>query len=236
VTGTGETASPLRVAVLCAAAVVAAVAVFGLGVMVGRRSLDAVPQAAAPPSALPTESLVPQPAAPAPPAPAPAAGVAPAALAPPADPGRLTFYDRLSGKAPAEPVAVPVGQGPPASAPAPAAPAPPPPAAAVAAPVPAPAPAAPEAPAGDPVARIKKLSGKGKYAVQVAAVAQRATANEVMARLRKLGLNATLVMVTAKGKTLYRVRVGAFPDQAAAWKATDIFRGPLKMPGSIPVR
>ena len=61
-------ASALRVGLTLGGIVLAAVVIFGLGVMEGSRVAERVPEVAAPPSALPTETLQPQPSAPVAPA------------------------------------------------------------------------------------------------------------------------------------------------------------------------
>ena len=181
--------SPLRVGAALGGIVLALVAVFSLGVMVGKRSAESSPEFASPPAALPTETLSPQP---------PAAFTSAAPI--PAE--RLTFYDRLSGVKP-PPVALPEGQ--------------------------APAPASAAAERASQVeqaaaARIRVLAARGRFAVQVAAATDRATADETAARLRRQGLDALTVAATVKGKTWYRTRVGSFPSPQAAVQAADIFR------------
>lgn len=215
----------MRVGAVLAVVLLAAVLVFGLGVMVGKRVTESAVPAAAPQAPPPSPAV----AAPAPRAAAPLA------------PEQLTFYDRLSGRTPPAPVEIPPGQAPPQagaaepgapspSVPAAAAPPAAPPSRAAALPepeaAPTPAPAAPSA-AADPVARIRRLSGAGSYAVQVAAVNRRAAADETVARLRRQGFEVTTVTATVKGRTWYRVRVGPFPDQAAASVAAGIFRSAL---------
>jgi cell division protein FtsN len=228
-------ASPLRVGTALGGVVLAAVVVFGLGVMVGKRVTESVPVAAPPPAALPTETLAPQPI-----------GAAPAI-----PPDQLTFYDRLSGAAP--PATAPVPQSAtapppvaaqsrgaaPALAPAPApAPAPattttvaaqvqaaaPPaakPAPKAAAPPAAPAPVAEARPAA--IAEIRKLTGAGRFAVQLGASKDRAAADRTTASVRAQGLDATTSAVSIKGAVWYRTRAGTFPNQQAATKAAGLF-------------
>jgi len=208
--------------------VLAAVVIFGLGVMEGARIAERVPTATAPPSALPTETFKTQ----------PVAAIAPAA---PIPPDKLTFYDRLSGVAPAAPVALPEGQRPAqGSAPAalPESPGTParqpetetPPATAA-----APKKAGTHAAAGtavktsvpsksDATAQIRKLAGKGRFTVQMAAVAERSAAAEMTALIKRNGFDAVIVPTSVKGKTLYRIRVGSFPNKQAATQAAGIFR------------
>lgn len=213
-------ASPLRVGSLLGIVLLSAVVVFGLGVMVGKR----VTESAAP--------LVPaEPYAPAAPAPRPPEAAAPV------PPGQLTFYDRLSGKVPPGPVDIPAGQAPLPGAgaaqqePPPGSPAAPAPAAVPAAqpaPTPAEKPAAAAgAESGDAVARIRRLTGKGRFGVQVAAVNQRGAADETIARLKKQGFDVSTETAVVKGRTWYRVRVVPFPNEAAASQAAGIFRSAL---------
>jgi DedD protein len=202
--------------------VLAAVVVFGLGVMVGKRVAESLPPAASPPLALPTENLPPQPA--------------PSTAAVP--PERLTFYDRLSGPAAPAPVALPdTRRLSPSSAAAPEVSAASLPASMQASPSSAALPVGPAAPAReraaaarpsgqaqhDAVERIKKLAGRGRFAVQVAAVNDRAAAEETAARLKRQGFEVLTAMASIKGKTWYRIRVGSFPSQQAATTAAGLF-------------
>jgi septal ring-binding cell division protein DamX len=205
--------SALRVGAALGGIVLSAVIIFGLGVMVGKRVAESGPAFAPPPAALPTEAIPPL----------PAVDEAPAAAIPPE---RLTFYDRLSGVAPPPPLPLPEGQPPPqagaslASAPAPA---PAPSAPATASTVPA-SPREAPAPKTDPETQIKKLAGKGRFAVQVAAVAERTDAEETAARVRRQGFEVVTVMASVKGKVWYRIRVSSFPSKQAATQAAAIFR------------
>lgn len=216
-------ASALRVGAVLGGIVLAAVVIFGLGVMVGKRVAESVPVAAAPPFALPTETLPTQPA-----------GASVAATPIPAE--KMTFYDRLSGVAPAVPQALPALQ-PPQQALAPLAPpevparlpdarTPPAPPAKVAAPAARTATAArPAAPAKtDPAAQIRKLAGKGRFAVQMAAVSERSDAEATARRIKGQGFDVVTVMASIKGKIWYRIRVGSFPTRQAAAQAAGIFR------------
>jgi septal ring-binding cell division protein DamX len=250
-------ASPVRVGALLGLVVGVAVAVFSLGVWVGERVAATVPAAGPPPAALPTENIVPVPVSP-PPPPAPV-GSAVTAPQKPIAPESLTFYDRLSGKVPPGPIDIPQGQAPPQAPPAPAAAAAPEQPAAPAAPAPKPAPAvkttgtvavasprlvaavpppaprvAPPPPApADPVARIRKLSGRGAYQVQFAATQQPEAANDLATKFSRQGFEVIKTMVVVKGKTWYRVRVGSFPDRDAAARAAEIFKSALGMPGMV---
>ncbi len=189
-------ASALRVGAALGGIVLAAVVVFSLGVMVGKRVAESVPAVTAPPLALPTETVPPLP-------------VAPPAPVSPIPPEKLTFYDRLSGVAPGALVAPSEGQpAPKAHSPAPGA-------------IVAVATAAPTG--DDAVAQIMKLTGKGHFAVQVAAVNERAAADETASRVKRLGFKALTVVASVKGKTWYRIRVGSFPSKQAAAQAARIF-------------
>ena len=221
----------LRVGLTLGGIVLAAVVIFGLGVLEGSRVAERVPEVAAPPSALPTETLEPLPSAP---------------LTPgtPLQPDKLTFYDRLSGVAPPPaPAAPPETQPSPGLTPAPPgsqgerarqpeAPAPP------VTPVPAPrktaaaATAAP--PKSDPAAQIRKLAGKGRFTVQIAAVSERAAAADTAALIKRNGFDAVIVMASVKGKILYRIRVGSFPSKPAAAQASEIFHSAFGL-DAIPV-
>ena len=230
--------SVARVGLVLGGIVLGAVVIFALGVMEGSRVAELAPVVAAPPNALPTETLATLPAAP----------VASAATA---VPDKLTFYDRLSGVAPPAPLTLPEGQPPvqqlaaatpavrepPARQPeAPTAPVPtaaaprkaaPPAVAAVAVKTPAP-------PKTDPVAQINKLIGKGHYAVQMAAVSDRAAAAQTAALIKRNGFDAVTVMASVKGKILYRVRAGTFPSKQAASQAAAIFHSAFGL-DAIPV-
>jgi cell division septation protein DedD len=220
--------SVARVGLVIGGIVLGAVVIFALGVMEGTRVAELVPVVAAPPTALPTETLATLPPAPA----APTAGT-------PAD--KLTFYDRLSGVAPPAPLPLPAGQppvqqlapAPPAvrEPPAPQPEAPSAPGSSAAAPRKAAAPAVaavapkPSAPSKtDPAAQIRKLTGKGRFTVQMAAVSERSAAAETAALVKRNGFEAVTVMASVKGKIFYRVRVGTFPSKQAASQAAGLFR------------
>jgi len=235
--------SAMRVGLALGAIVLGAVVVFGLGVMEGSRVAELAPVVSAPPDALPTETLKTLPSAPA----------IPAA---PISPDKLTFYDRLSGVAPAAPVALPEGQPPaqvltPAAAPAAqGTPAPQPdtrtsPVTAGAAPSKTAAPAAAEAGVktaaktaapskSDPAAQIRKLAGKGRFTVQIAAVSDRSDAAATAALMKRNGFDAITVMASVKGKIWYRIRVGSFPNRQAATQAAGIFHSGFGL-NAIPV-
>ena len=232
--------SVLKVGLALGGIVLAAVIIFALGVMEGSRVAELAPEIPAPPSALPTETLKTLPAT-------------PAATAAAIPPDKLTFYDRLSGVAPAAMPDVPPparGLAPVASA-TPAATAPPTVPVVPARPAEAPAvvpvtPKKPAAPAAelaartaapsksDPVAQIRKLAGKGRFTVQMAAVSERAAAAGTATRLKQYGFEATTVMASVKGKTWYRIRVESFPNKQAATQAAGIFHSALGF-NAIPV-
>lgn len=215
--------SALRVGLTLGGIVLAAVVIFALGVMEGSRVAELTPAVAPPPSALPTENLTTQPVAPATP---------PASISP----DRLTFYDRLSGVAPSTPLALPDGKAPaegfaPAASPSAAnPPAPPPapqaPAEAVSRKPAAGAPAARAAapPTADAAAQVRKLAGKGRFTVQLAAVSERAAAAETAALMKRNGFTTVTVKASIKGKTYYRIRFGSFPSKQAAAQAAGVFR------------
>jgi len=230
--------SALRVGLTLGGIVLAAVVIFGLGVLEGSRVAERVPEVAAPPSALPTETLQPQPSGP----------VTPATTL---QPDKLTFYDRLSGVAPPAPVALPEAP-PPVQALEPAPPAAqgahtrqpeaqPPAGTAVAAPRKTSPAAAAEAAArtaipakSEPAAQIRKLTGKGRFTVQVAAVSDRAAAAETAALIKRNGFDAVTVMASVRGKIWYRIRVGSFPNKSAATQAAGIFHSAFGL-DAIPV-
>jgi len=77
--------------------------------------------------------------------------------------------------------------------------------------------------------------GKGPYAVQVAAVTDRAAAASLAERLRQQGLPAATTPATAKGRTWYRLRVGSFPSREAAARAAGLLHAELGL-DATPVR
>ena len=114
--GTGATASVRRVGTILAVVVVAAVIVFSLGVMVGKRVTGGGQALSEPPSALPTETLRPRPSQkaekkaesrPAPEAQGAKSGKDPLSSE------KLTFFDTLSGDKAAAPPALPKEKAPP---------------------------------------------------------------------------------------------------------------------------
>jgi len=229
--------SALRVGLTLGGIVLTAVVIFGLGVLEGSRVAERAPELAAPPSALPTETLQPRPSGP----------VTPAT---PVQPDKLTFYDRLSGVAPPAPVALSEGQ-PPAQGLTPVTTSAlgararqpevqSPPVTAVATPrktatTAAEATVKTAAPSkSDPAAQIRKLTGKGRFTVQMAAVSERAAAAETAALIKRNGFDAVTVMASVKGRILYRIRVGSFPNKTAAAQAAGIFHSAYGL-NAIPV-
>ena len=77
--------------------------------------------------------------------------------------------------------------------------------------------------------------GSGPYAVQVAAMTDRAAAAAMAERLRRQGLPATAVTATTKGKTWYRLRIGSFPSRDAAARAAGVLQAELRL-DATPVR
>jgi len=211
--------SAVRVGVTLGGIVLAAVVIFGLGVLEGSRVAGSLPEIAAPPSTLPT-------------APAPAM-----------KPDKLTFYDRLSGVAPPTPAAFPEGQPTaPALKPGPTASQEERARQPEARPPQVPAVAAPRTTAAktkvlaksEATAQIRKLSGTDRFSVQMAAVSNRTAAARLTAQIKSNGFDAVTVRASIKGRIFYRIRVGNFPSKKAAAEAADIFRSAFALNG-IPV-
>jgi cell division septation protein DedD len=74
-----------------------------------------------------------------------------------------------------------------------------------------------------PAAQIRKLMGKGRFTVQIAAVSDRAAAAERTAMLKRNGFESVTVMASVKGRILYRIRVGSFPSKSVAARAAEKF-------------
>ena len=226
---TGGAASVRRVGAVLAVVVVAAVIVFSLGVMVGKRVTGGGQALSEPPASLPTENLRPRP-------PEKKAGKSESAPSPAAKPAagggeagtaeKLTFFDTLSGDKPAPPPALPKEKEPavrkavvekkaePAKPPPPKKPEP--------EPKPKPKPKKAEKSPGE---RVMAMTGSGQHYVQVASTTNRGWADDLVKRLAKKGLEAESTTVMLKGKSWYRVRIGSFPDQATAQKALGILKG-----------
>jgi cell division septation protein DedD len=220
----GTNTSVRKVGTILAVVVMAAVVVFSLGVMVGKRVTGNVSLPSDPPAALPTENLRPRP---------PAEKVSPGATKTakktsrePEASGKLTFFDTLSGDKAAAPPSLPKEAPAVKKAPLPAEKPPAPKAAAPKKPPPPPKKAAPppKPAAGDPGARITSLTGKGDFAVQVASTTNSSWANELVRRLKKKGVTASASAVTLKGKLWYRIRVGSFSSRESANKALKILK------------
>lgn len=215
----GTASSPRQVTAILAAVVAAAVVVFSLGVMVGKRGTGDGAVQESPPAALPMDVPV------QPPESVPETKTARVEEPPPAGSPKerplpsekLTFFDSLSG----DPPPAPVQKRP---APKKKEPAPRKPAeggGTVAAPV-----KAASASAAD---RIKRLMGPGIYHVQLSSTTNPSWAGALVERMKKKGITAKSTTVTIKGKLWYRIRVGTFADKDAARRAGDIFKAEMKI-------
>lgn len=221
--GTGATASVRRVGTILAGVVVAAVIVFSLGVMVGKRVTGGGQALSEPPSALPTENLRPRPPRTA----EKKSESRPATKAQGAKSGKdplpsekLTFFDTLSGDKAAAPPVLPKEKAPPAKKAdleKKAAPKKETPKKAASPP--------PKKRAASPEARVMAMAGPGQFYVQVASTTNSSWAADLVKRLAKKGLDAKSTTVMLKGKSWYRVRVGTFPDRETAQKALGILKG-----------
>ena len=60
------------------------------------------------------------------------------------------------------------------------------------------------------------VTQSGGFLVQVAAYSERARADALVGSLRQKGYNAEVATDSSSGRTLYKVRVGGFPDRASA--------------------
>jgi DedD protein len=226
--GRGGNASARRVGALLAAVVATAVVIFSLGVMVGKRVTGTVPLITEPPATLPTETLIPPPP---PDLEKPAGeGVKPpekTASAKPISSGKLTFFDTLSADKPAPPT---LPKKPPAKVKAPPRPAPSPPAAEVKLPdKPPPA----HGSSREPSQVIESLMGPGKYYVQVSSTTNRASADDLVKKLKQKGLNSTSTSVVIKGKKWYRIRIGTFADKGSARKAGVVLKEKMKLDSMV---
>lgn len=213
------------------ATTVVSIVIFLFGVLVGRgvRTPSVAGQASV--NAAATETPVAEPATPV----NEVIPEEPVVRAPTETPTDLTYAKRLeSAQAPAEPSKPPARPAPPtprpaappapapvAAAPAPATPAPAPaPAAAAPAqqPAPATANARPPAPAPAPAAAAPaaKPQDGGPFSVQVAALAERNDAEQVVKRLASKGYPAFMIDPAPGTKVLFRVRVGKYSDRKEA--------------------
>ena len=245
--------SAVRVGLTLGGIVLAAVVIFSLGVMEGSRVVESIPMTAEPPSAPAIEPVRTPPPAPvasatagspdkltfydrlsgvAPPPPLtlpeaqpPAHG--PAAATPPAQETPARQPEAQTPQTTAMPASTKIAAVAPPPAPA-------------TLPLPAASPAAePVAktagqPKADAIAQIRKLAGKGRFTVQMAAVSERSAAAETAARIKRTGFEPVTVMATVKGKTWYRIRVGSFPNKQAAAQAAGIFHSAFGL-NAIPV-
>jgi cell division septation protein DedD len=197
------------------AVVVIAVAIFLMGVQVGRgvRGERGVAESADVVAAATTEAE--------PPLPPPS--VSQSSTAAPITAGeKLSYAERLTGNTDGESLKKEPEPAPPAEEPTPKseapAPAPAPAAPPVVAPKPAaatPVPAAAAAPVAAPPALTNDPAGNG-YAIQVAALRERSEADTIVRRLAGKGYPA-YVLAPAKGApAVYRVRVGKFKERREA--------------------
>ena len=212
-----ESSSPQRVGVILAAVVFAAVVVFVLGVMVGKRGAGKVSVIEEPPASLPMEmpvsasELVSEP-------PPPAEKPLPS--------GKLTFFDSLSG----DPAAPPPkqsrsrGKKPERSEKR---------SSAGSGPEGKPTETAPETGGSRPADRINSLLGSGNYYVQISSTTNGAWADDLVAKMKKKGITAKSTSVIIKGKKWYRIRVGTFADRDAAAKASGVFRKTMKIDNMV---
>jgi len=223
--GAGRSPSVEKVGTILAVVVVAAVVVFSLGVMVGKRVTGIMPALSEPPSTLPTEGLKPlaqrpeekpvkSPAKPQPKT-AESAGE-------PLSSEKLTFFETLSSDKATVPPPLPAP--PPKVKTAVARKPEPPPKKAETAEEPPPKPRQKTA-AQNPGAEVMSLRGPGQYYVQVASTTKQAWAGDLVRRLKKRGVEARSTTVTLKGKRWYRIRVGTFPDRDAARQAMKVLKG-----------
>lgn len=71
---------------------------------------------------------------------------------------------------------------------------------------------------------LPKPTPSGRYSVQVAALISAAKANEMAARLRRLGFPVAIVPTKVAGKTLSAIRVGPYATKSAAKATADRLR------------
>ncbi|MGE5623971.1 MAG: SPOR domain-containing protein [Bacillota bacterium] len=92
---------------------------------------------------------------------------------------------------------------------------------AVAAPFPAPATAATPKPAARPIQRpaAAPAAPAGAWLVQAGSYGSEANAGRVVKALQQHGFHASVSRIEKSGKTLFRVRVGPYPERADAEKA-----------------
>jgi cell division septation protein DedD len=70
--------------------------------------------------------------------------------------------------------------------------------------------------APDPVKQAEKVSGPFRYVIQIAALDEKAKAEDMVRKLSKGGVEAYLQETVVKGKTFYRVRCGKFSTKEEA--------------------
>jgi cell division septation protein DedD len=68
----------------------------------------------------------------------------------------------------------------------------------------------------DPAKRVEKVSGPSPYVIQVAALDDKAKAEEMVRKLSAGGVEAYLQETVVKGRTFYRVRCGKFSTKEEA--------------------
>jgi len=176
------------------AATVVSVVIFLCGVFVGRGVRAERSGTIADASAtLPATELVPQPLATTPTPAPPAPGSDPTAAAPPPAVDDLSYFNRLEKQSPGQEKLKTPAKTPPVAPPVKA-------------------PPAHEPPAG---AAGQADAGARPWAVQVAAVNERAAADAIAKRLSSKGYAAYVVAPT-DGTSVYRVRVGRFNNQREA--------------------
>ncbi|EFK96202.1 protein containing Sporulation/cell division region, bacteria domain [sediment metagenome] len=68
----------------------------------------------------------------------------------------------------------------------------------------------------EPVKAVEKGSGPFRYVIQLAALDERAKAEDMVGKLSERGVDAYLQETVVKGKTFYRVRCGKFASKQEA--------------------
>ncbi len=80
-----------------------------------------------------------------------------------------------------------------------------------------------------------KAAGAGRFAVQVGSFGAQDKATQIAARIKSLGLSASVTPIKSGGKTLYRVRTGGFSERAAAETALKKIRGSYPEASIVPL-
>ena len=80
-----------------------------------------------------------------------------------------------------------------------------------------------------------KAAGAGRFAVQVGSFGAQDKATQIAARIKSLGLSASVTPIKAGGKTLYRVRTGGFSERAAAETALKKIRSSYPEASIVPL-